>query len=317
VFVKRLALFSFCLVLSTPLFARHIVKISVDPSPGPLAVNVKTNKVYVVNVTPGGTVDSIDGATNTLLSAIKVGSNPAAVAINQLTNRIYFANISDNTVSVIDGAIDFVTATIPVENGPGSIAVNPRTNRIYVVNFGSNSISVIDGASNQVIATMQASNFPLNTVTVNPQTNRIYVGMLPDNFAAFDGTTNTLLYTIQLAPGAKRPQVGDIQVDSALNRVYIVDRANGQLYVINGADGSTTAIVPLGAAFVMAVNSATHGLLVGTGYDKRLLVLDPNTFAVTTSLPIDFSDGIAVNPVTTEIYLSLLYLKTVTVLNAP
>jgi YVTN family beta-propeller protein len=308
-----------CLIFSQAslAWARHITKVSVDQFPAACAINLKTNKVYVVNVYPVGTVDVLDGTSHTLLSSIPVGSNPSAVAVNQLTNRIYVTNLSDDTVSVIDGASDTVISTFPVDDAPVSVAVNSHTNRIYVVNFGSSDLSVIDGVSNQPIATLKDSNFPLADVAVNSQTNLVYVGILPDNFAVFDGSSNSLVYTNQLPRGIKRPQVGDVQVDSALNRLYIVDRANGQLFVIDGTNGSIITTVPLGAAFIMAVNAASHGIIVGTGYDKHLLLIDPVTFAVTRNLPIDFSDGIVVNPTTTEIYVSLFYLKTVAVLNAP
>ena len=73
-------------------------------SPGAVAVNPVTNRVYVANYGDSpGNVAVVDGATKTT-STINAGSNPNAVAVNQVTNKVYVPNMGDNTVTVIDGA---------------------------------------------------------------------------------------------------------------------------------------------------------------------------------------------------------------------
>ena len=71
-------------------------------SPGAVAVNPVTNRVYVANYGDRN-VAVVDGATRTT-NTINAGSNPNAVAVNQVTNKVYVPNMGDNTVTVIDAA---------------------------------------------------------------------------------------------------------------------------------------------------------------------------------------------------------------------
>ena len=78
-----------------------------------MAVNPNTNRIYVTNDSSDN-VSVIDGASNTVVATVAVGSYPHGVAVNPNTNRIYVANSVSNNVSVIDGATNTVVATVPV-----------------------------------------------------------------------------------------------------------------------------------------------------------------------------------------------------------
>lgn len=83
--------------------------IAVGNSPTGIAVNPKTNFIYVANsgfqhANDRGSVTVIDGKTNattTLTDPNAIG--PGSVAVNPLTNKVYVTNRSNN-VTVIDGA---------------------------------------------------------------------------------------------------------------------------------------------------------------------------------------------------------------------
>lgn len=96
--------------------------LTVGSSPGAVAVNPVTNKIYVANH-GDGTVTVIDGVTNTTATVI-VGSSPSALAVNPVTDQIYVANQTDGSVTVIDGATSTATATITVGTSPQALAVN-------------------------------------------------------------------------------------------------------------------------------------------------------------------------------------------------
>jgi YVTN family beta-propeller protein len=73
----------------------------------------------------------IDGATNTVIDRIHIGTNPSGVAVNPATNRIYvtlYVFATGNTVQVIDGATDAIVASVLVGAPPWLIDVNPVTN---------------------------------------------------------------------------------------------------------------------------------------------------------------------------------------------
>ena len=56
-----------------------------------MAVNPNTNRIYVANY-GSNNVSVIDGASNTVVATVAVGSDPDGVAVNPNTNRIYVAN---------------------------------------------------------------------------------------------------------------------------------------------------------------------------------------------------------------------------------
>jgi YVTN family beta-propeller protein len=76
-----------------------ITTISVGVGPEGVAVNEKTNRIYVAN-NYSDIVSVIDGATHAI-TTLPVGSSPFGVAVNEKTIRIYVANVTSNTVSVI------------------------------------------------------------------------------------------------------------------------------------------------------------------------------------------------------------------------
>ena len=115
-------------------------------------------------------VSVIDGATNTVISTISVGSFPYNVGVNSSTNRIYVTNSQSNTVSVIDGTTNTVTSTVSVGSYPWGVVVNSSRNRIYEANTNSNTVIVIDGATNTVLSTVSVGSSPLASESIPRQT---------------------------------------------------------------------------------------------------------------------------------------------------
>jgi YVTN family beta-propeller protein len=108
--------------------------------PYAVAVNLVTNKVYVVN-RYGNSVTVIDGATNATATAA-TGAEPYAVVVNPVTNKVYVANRGGNSLTVIDGATNSLT-TVAAGTTPSGVAVNPVTGRVYVANSGSDNVTVV------------------------------------------------------------------------------------------------------------------------------------------------------------------------------
>jgi YVTN family beta-propeller protein len=145
-----------------------------------------TGQVYVLN---GGSnnVSVIDGATNTFITNVPVGTDPVAAAVNPVTGQVYVLNNRSNTVSVINGANNTVAATVSVGSQPYAVAVNPVAGQVYVVNGGNNNVSVIDGANNTVAATVSVGSQP-QAVGVNPVTGQVYVANASsNNVSVIDG----------------------------------------------------------------------------------------------------------------------------------
>ena len=81
---------------------RAIATVAVGLWPQQLAINTRTNKVYVVN-THADSVSVIDGRTNTVAATVPADRGPWAVAVDPASNMIYVANRLSDKVTVIDG----------------------------------------------------------------------------------------------------------------------------------------------------------------------------------------------------------------------
>ena len=141
---------------------RPPVEFDAGEMPGGIAINRRTNTIYITGQTSND-VSVIDGSTcNALVRSgckrkpVRFAAGPGArgIAVNELTNTVYVANTAGNTVSVIDGATcnsrvhsgcGRKTALAPVGISPRRIAVDELTNTVYVTNAGSNTVTMLNG----------------------------------------------------------------------------------------------------------------------------------------------------------------------------
>ena len=250
----------------------------------------------------------------TVIATVPVGTTPDAIAVNPVTNQIYVANMASNTVTEIDGATN-ATTTLPVGMGPNFIAVNSVTNKIYVANGGESTVTVIDGATHTT-TTVNVALGPID-IAVNSVTNKVYVVDVEGNNAPaalteIDGSTNAV--TVVLTSS----QLAGVAVNSATNMIYASEGVDS-IWVVNGATNAFIRLSLASGSFVdpyaLAVNMVTNQIYVtnsqsndgsGTG---NVSVIDGLTNAITT-VPDNitqgffsgFFQGIAVNPVTDQVY---------------
>jgi len=138
------------------------VTVNVGETPGGIAVDSRTNTVYVTGESSSD-VSVIDGrtcnATHTSgcrRTPVHVLAGPGArgIAVNELSDTVYVANTAADTVSVIDGSACNATvhrgcgghaAVANVGSSPRRVAVDELTNTVYVTNAGSNSVTILNG----------------------------------------------------------------------------------------------------------------------------------------------------------------------------
>lgn len=206
-----------------------------------LAVNEKTNKVYVTNsdivynaagdfVKGTGKVTVIDGVSNKMTS-VNVGRGPMAIAVNPVTNKIYVANCDSRSVTVIDGASN-KTTTVKAGSTPIGVSVNPVTNKIYVINTYSDNVTVIDGKSNKT-TTVNVGHRP-HTLVVNPAANKTYV-LNGNHYKA-----NKSIVDLTVIDGANKTTTvvvkattSHIAVNPVTNKVYVSLPTNNIVTVID------------------------------------------------------------------------------------
>ena len=141
---------------------RRPATVNVGETPGGVAVDARTNTIYVTGETSND-VSVIDGKTcNARVQSgcrekpirVAAGLGARGIAVNQVTHTVYVANTAANTVSVIDGSACNASvhrgcgrraAVAAVGISPRRVAVDERTNTIYVTNAGSDSVTMLDG----------------------------------------------------------------------------------------------------------------------------------------------------------------------------
>jgi DNA-binding beta-propeller fold protein YncE len=132
--------------------------VAVGNGPYPIAVDQRTDTVYVGNV-GDSTLSLINGAacnaTVTCSSltppAVPIEQLPFGIAVNQQTNTIYLTSIVDADVATIDGR--WCTATVQTGCRPtpvpermggfgGAVALDPTAGTGYIPNNDDGTVSV-------------------------------------------------------------------------------------------------------------------------------------------------------------------------------
>jgi YVTN family beta-propeller protein len=211
----------------------------------------------------------IDGATNSVLATVQVGSGSCALCYNSQSNKVYCANSADSTVTVIDGATDSVLATVEVGNQPYALCHNLQNNKVYCANQNSDNVTVIDGASNQVLRSVGVGGSPRDFAW-NPVQNRMYVansggssisvlrdsgGGIEENFkpqAAGSRSAATVIRGVLVLPGlGTRSELPGR--NSVMSRAALLDISGRKVLDLRPGANNVRALAP-GVYFVRAVS---------------------------------------------------------------
>ncbi len=200
--------------------------IPVGPGPKAIAVNPRTNRIYVTDQSgteAGASVAVIDGATNTVVASIPIGSydpyaaNPTGLAVNNGTNTVYATNPFDGTLHVIDGNTNTVMRTITIGDVPTAVALNETTNTVYVTQSAANHIAVVDGGTGAITAGVIVGSEPRG-IAVDALRDLVYV-TADSGLTLVDGRTNQVTVT---APAGEEPR--GVAVNTSTRTVVV---ANG------------------------------------------------------------------------------------------
>ena len=276
-----------------------LTTIATGSQPAALAINPRTNKLYVVNQNSNNVtvIDEVSGST----VAVPVGGFPVAVAVNPSTNKIYVVNQKSSSVTVIDGASNS-TSQVSTGTAPRALTINASTNKIYVANSVDNTVTVIDGTNN-LTTTIGVGAGPA-AVGVNSLTNKVYVANVTGNsVTVIDGATRA---TTTVAAGTN-PQA--VAINPLTNLIYVVNqtysggRRPGTVTVIDGSNNSTTS-VPVGLhPSAVAINLVTNMIYAANPDDGTVTVIDGPTNSTSTVSVGASSEQLAVDPVTNKIYV--------------
>lgn len=286
---------------------------------GPVAVTVDpaSNVVYVAN-NVDGSISVLDETAHTNSSRPSGGHNPVALAVMGAGN-VAVAHTDNVTVlgpnnasytfpatyagkgasaltySPITAKLFAISPTAKVLRmldpnlpGLGSIpltarafspfgaAINPVTNNIYAADE-TDSLHVIDGVTGAVTS---LSVGRVGKPAINPITNTAYASsraceqFTAGALAVINGTT--LAASIPLGHCPARAKVNPVT-----NRIYVGNKLDNTVTVIDGAKNSVLATLPVGRnPTTIAINQATNMVYVANYYDNTISVINGATHAL-------------------------------------
>lgn len=281
-----------------------VTAINVGDNQSDVAVNPKTNKVYVT-LSDKPILSVIDGGTNKVIKNITVGKDPTRLAVNPNNNTIYVGG-RDNSTTIINGYNNNKLTTIHLSKTPSIITANPITNKVYIGYFDLPEISIIDGITNSIVKNITLDTKPstngITHMAINPNTNLIYA-IRNGNFhtvSVVDGNTDRLVKNITL-----KDVVHSLAVDPGTNLLYVT-----QLGRISVIDGNTNNIVkniiydtpPFDDPFTLAINPSTKVLYVSDSFND-VWAIDTTSNVVVGNVTLSQSpEVIAINPITNTVY---------------
>jgi len=204
--------------------------------PWGIAYDPSNGYLYVTNY-GSDSVSVINGATNTVIANITVGSEQTGVAYDPSNGYLYVAVSGSDSVSVINGATNTVIATIPVGSGPMGVAYDPSNGYIYVTNWNSDSVSVINGTT--VIADITVGTWPMG-VAYDPSNGYIYVTNYgSDSVSVIDGANNTVIANITVGS-----EPWGVAYDPSNGYIYVTNHGSGTVSIISTSTQVTNTSPP-------------------------------------------------------------------------
>ena len=295
--------------------------IKVRNSPYALAINPKTDLLYVTNIL-SNTISVIDVSNDQIISTVDVGKYPYAIAVDKYNNVIYVANTRDNTISVIDGVTNKVVNEITVGKCPVELILDDFNSRMYTANYCSNSVSVIDTLSNSFLKEIPLGDNQNDTnyamgITINEFNNKIYVtsskekkiitidtisNNITDNF-----TTEYSPYSIVYNPFTDKIYYAGINEYDISSKINSINALTKEEIVIGDSDSNN-----------LAINYFTQTIYT-TEIHGRILVINASTDTFIDPIIIgkydDILNGITIDTDNNIIYTTNQISNSVYVLN--
>ncbi len=288
VWAGLLSMVGLSLAAPTPALAatqfRVVATIDVGVNPFGDAMAPDGSSLWVANSgtssSPGSTVTLINPTTYAIQATILVGRFPEDIAFARAGSQAFVTNDDDNSVSVINAATRTVTQTVGLSTipmaFPSGIVSTPDSSKVFVTSVAGQRDTSADN-----IAVLSNSN-PAN-VTVSGTIHLVgSIGrpaITPDGSLLVTGHDNGL----EAPPGVTliNPATNKVVAELALHEVGVVpgttitsngqfayvtkfsiDGGTGQVWVINLATQSTTAVIPMPDRSVYGITASPDGRFV-------------------------------------------------------
>ena len=212
-------------------------QVPVGAGPVSLAINSRTNRVYVAN-NGAGSMSVLDGVTDTVLTTLDVGRTPYVLAADEVANRVYVSNTFSGAIRVFDGATN--TMHLVQAGSADKIVIDAKHHAIYLLGYEGGHVTVIDGQT-EAIRRMPVGDLHLWDLSLEPDTEVTYVARIGrGDVIALDryGKVGVPVKTGRMPCATS--------LDEVRRLLYVANYEDDTVTVIDLAQGAAIATVPVG-----------------------------------------------------------------------
>ncbi|HYB96381.1 MAG TPA: Ig-like domain-containing protein, partial [Vicinamibacterales bacterium] len=264
-----------------------------------------------------GTVIVVDGATDTAIKYLSTLPQPFGIGFNQVAQKLYVASMPGDTAHGglrvfdatnldapgVDATFTTDAAGFPLNNPNAFIGFNrfvvpnPSDGRVYALVSGgspsslavynplTNTLTPLDGRAGTPLFDHQAAAGQswgrANIIRVNATRNQILVGFdngATNRIVVLDGATLQVQHNIVAGKHSNRHTASYIQIDEALDRVFVSDYANGTVTMFDAGSFAVASTINVGfGPSAQALNLTAKRLYVSSIDAKTLTAINYTT----------------------------------------
>lgn len=232
---------------------------------------------------------------------------PNYVGVNPVSGMAYVPNNGNNTLSIVQETNHL--KTVAFGNWPGRVGVDPNGTRAFITYLRDSNFAIWAGDSFFATFPTYGESFD---VVYNPVNHYIYVSDLFSRISIYDGDTNQLVETVNLASG----WVLGLAVDTNTGLVYAANWELGNVFIIDGTQ--QVGMVPVGWGVLELAVNPNNGYVYGAHsapsaqYPNNISIIKDGQLVKTFTTATRSMD-VAVDPVTGYAYFANEDNDTVTV----
>jgi len=239
-----------------PATGKSVRRVPLGDEPEAFDISPDGKTIFVSNE-DDASASFVDAASGKVLKSIKVGQEPEGVKVSADGKTLYVTSEVANLVSVIDVASAKVVKTIKVGKRPRRMAITPDGKELWVTNELASSVSVVATATHEVIATLNFEVKGVRSEDITP----VGILMSRDGKRAFValGKANRVAFVDVAAR-----KVTDLVLVGKRAWNVALDKAEAQLWVVNGLSDDVTVVDVAGAKPIKSipVGRVPYGVVV-------------------------------------------------------
>ena len=305
------------------------IGITLDESPRDIAVDSKTNNLYIMYEN-SEEVTEIDGSVDRVLGSFALSGPLVDIVVNPNTHTMYAIN--ETALNVIDIPTN-ETKVLLMNGSVSALDIDPVANKIFIIGESSDFSSflyIVDGVTNHVDASLSLDKYMFTepeSLSADPNTNSIYlidgagisvidgvymekvdsipVNTYPFSRIAVNPNTN-LLYvanensrSVYVIDTYSRIIIKTIEVDGypksiAVNptsdTIYVANDVSGTISVIDGTNNTQIGTIRVGVNPIsVAVNAETNMVYAANSDSDTISVIDGSIHEVVAGIRFDIN----------------------------